>query len=102
MLTSSTQAAALSQAQALQIADQMEPDAATGAQTIDARYALLTYTATTGAKSGPDLQNVPVWMIWFQKVPQPQTNVALDAGVSHDLYVFLNATTGQMELTVWV
>ena len=100
-LTVPTQASVLSEAEALQIASQLNSDAASGAKTTSARYALLTYTAAAHGQNRPDLQNVPVWMIWFQKIVQPETSAAFATASLHDLYVFINANTGQMELTVW-
>ncbi|WP_161977147.1 hypothetical protein [Dictyobacter kobayashii] len=47
------------------------------------------------------LTNLPVWLIWFQKVPQPPTNVALSTQPAQDLYLFVNAQTGKIELRVW-
>ncbi|GCF08259.1 hypothetical protein [Dictyobacter arantiisoli] len=89
----------MSQAQALQLADQLEPDAAAGAHKKLLSSVSLTYLAASrGAK---DLRAVPVWMICYQDIPQAQTTVALDTGTAHDLYVFLNPRTGSIVLTVW-
>ncbi|GHO89109.1 hypothetical protein [Dictyobacter formicarum] len=91
----------ISQLQALQLATQAEPDATGGAKKIDTYYVLLAYTATAHNQNSASFSNLPVWLIWFQQVSQPPTNVALSTQPPQDLYLFINAQTGQVELTVW-
>ena len=90
-----------SQMQALQLAAQAEPDAAGGAKSINAYYVLLTYTAVAHNQDSASFTNLPTWLIWFQQVPQTPTNVALTTQPPQDLYLFINAQTGQVALRVW-
>lgn len=96
-LTSTDQQPALSQQQALAIARQFEPGAAATASNVSARYVLLTSTS---------LKNVPTWMIWYQKIPATSTLTNIDptppAQTTHDLYLFLDATTGEELLSIWI
>lgn len=101
VLSTPDNSASISQMQALQLAAQAEPDATDGAKSINAYYVLLTYTATAHSQNSASLTNLPTWLIWFQQVPQPPTNVALTTQPPQDLYLFINAQTGQVELTVW-
>lgn len=100
-LESSAAPATMSQAQALQLAQQFEPDAASGAKKTVAQAVLLTYPASAAIKGHADYQRVPVWMVWYQQIPQGQNDVAIDNQSAHDLYVFLDARAGQEVLTVW-
>ena len=105
VLGHSDQTPSLSQKQALLLAGQLEPDAATKAKNITAKYVLLTYTnpGTTGAH--PNLNNVPVWMIWYQQIPLIPADAAVDPTPFphsyHDLFVFLDANSGKEVLSVW-
>jgi hypothetical protein len=96
----------LSQQQAVFIARQREPDAATRAKSVSARYVLLNYPVRSTPTTHPNLTNVPVWMVWYQHVPQdradPSTDPTPSAHPYHDLYVFLDATSGKELLAVWV
>ncbi|GLV57063.1 hypothetical protein KDH_39010 [Dictyobacter sp. S3.2.2.5] len=91
----------ISRLQALQLAAQAEPDAATSAKKIDAHYVLLTYPAVTNHQNHSSFTNLPTWLIWYQQVPQPSTNVALTTQPPQDLYLFINAQTGQPALAIW-
>ncbi|GCE03765.1 hypothetical protein [Dictyobacter aurantiacus] len=91
----------ISQLQALQLAAQAEPAAAASAKKIDAYYVLLTYPAAANHQNHSSLTNLPTWLIWYQQVPQPSTNVALTTQPPQDLYLFINAQTGQLALAVW-
>ena len=98
-----TQAPALTQQEAIFIASQLEPDAATKAKKTSAQYVLLSYAATNTSTSYSGLHNVLAWMIVYQQIPLapadpgvtpfPQTN--------YDLYVFLDANTGKELLALW-
>lgn len=100
------QRAALGQQQALTLAAQYEPDAAAKAKSTVVRYVLLDYLAANGAKSHPDFNNTPVWMVWYQKIPLQPGDAAADPtpfpSSTHDLYVFLDANSGDEVLSVWV
>ena len=105
VLGHSDQTPTLSQKQALLLAGALEPDAATKAKSVTAKYVLITYTNPGTAGAHPNLTNVPVWMVWYQQIPL----LPADAGVDptpfphsyHDLYVFLDANNGKEVLSVW-
>lgn len=96
----------LSQQQALFIASQREPDAASRAKVVSARYVLLNYPVASTPTTHLNLTNVPAWMVWYQHIPQAPADPAIDPTPSshpyHDLYVFLDANTGKELLAVWV
>ncbi len=96
---------ALSQQQALLLAAQLEPDAATQARTITASYVLLNYPNVSTPATHASLNNVPVWMIWYQNVPYVPADASVDPTPfplsHHDLYVFIDATSGKELLAVW-
>ena len=96
----------LSQQQALFIANQREPDAASRAKVVNARYVLLNASATSTSAPHPNLTNATVWMVWYQHIPQDPADPAIDPTPSahpfHDLYVFLDANSGKELLSVWV
>jgi len=98
-LRSTEQKPALSQQQAVEIAKRLEPDAASKAKSTSARYALLTYPMTNTPATHPDWDNVEVWMIWYQQIPQSVGDTSFDSSIPprsyHDLYVFLDANSGQ-------
>ena len=87
----------LSQQQAVTLANQLEPDAASNAKSVNARYVLLSHNT---------LSNVPVWMVAYQKIPIAPNSAAVDPVPSthsyHDLYVFMDANTGKELLSVWI
>lgn len=89
----------LTQQQAVLVAGQVEPQAATRATEVDARYALFSYQ---GSASG--FHNVPVWVIHYRQVAEPRPDTAADpgaAGAKHDFYVFLEASSGRELLAIW-
>ncbi len=88
-----SQAPALSQQQALLLARQLIPDAATQAKSTTASYVLLNYPASSGH---PAFNNVPAWMIVYQQVP-----VTFSSQAHQDLYLFLDANTGKELLAIW-
>ncbi len=101
-----TQPPALNQQQALLIASELEPDAATHAESASTQYVLLNYTNKTTPATHPDLNNYPAWMILYQNIPLAPGDVSVDPTPfpqSHqDLYVFLDANTGKELLAIWV
>src|SRR5579884_4450235 len=105
-LEQANQTPKLSQQQALFIASQRQPDAASAAKVATARYVLLNAPVTGTPPTHPSLTNVPVWMIWYQHIPQNPADPAIDptplAHPFHDLYVFLDANSGKEVLSVWV
>ncbi len=101
-----TASAALDQQQATQLANQFEPDAATKAQSMTANYVVLSYTPTASASALPNLNNVSVWMLCYQRVPYVPADASVDPTPFphsyHDLYVFIDANSGKELLSVWV
>jgi hypothetical protein len=91
----------MSQKQALQLASQLQSEAAAGAKKTVAQAVLLDYPASAGVKGHTSYQHLPVWMIWYQQVPQGGNGIAIDNQPNHDLYVFLDVKTGQEVLTIW-
>jgi hypothetical protein len=105
VLGHASQTPALSQQQALFIASQLEPDAAAKAKSVSARYALLTYNSTTTPAAHAPLRDVPVWIVWYQKIPLEAASSSVDPTpfpqATHDLYVFLDASSGKELMAVW-
>src|SRR5207302_1182392 len=97
---------ALNQQQALLIASQLEPDAATKAKKTSAQYVLLNYTSTSASTSHTSLSNVPAWMVLYQQIPLASADPSADPNSpshsTHDLYVFLDANSGKELLAIWV
>lgn len=104
-LTHASQTSTLSQQQARVIAKQLEPEAATNAKSANAKYVSLTYTPT-GASTHANINNVPVWMVVYQRIPIEPNNASVDPVPStrsyHDLYVFIDANSGKEVLSVWL
>ncbi|GCE11698.1 hypothetical protein [Tengunoibacter tsumagoiensis] len=94
----------LSQAQALLLAGQQEPDAASQAQNTQAQYVLVNYPAKDGNHA--DIKDQPSWLIIYQKIPLQPTDAEVDPTPfpqsTHDLYLFLDASTGHEILSVWI
>ncbi len=112
-LSQSNQTPTVKQQQALLIASQLEPDAATKAKSTTAQFVLLNYqnkgTPTTSATPAvpvvhANFNNVPVWMVLYQKIPLPSADPAVDptplSHSSYDLYVFLDASSGKELLKI--
>ncbi len=91
-----SQTPALSQQQALLLANQLMPDAATQAKSTTASYVLLNYPASSNHPAHPDFNNVPAWMIVYRQVP-----VTFSSQTHQDLYLFLDASTGKELLAIW-
>ncbi len=104
-LSSAGQSPALSQQQAMTIANQLEPDAASNAKSTSVKYVLLNYVAT-GTATHASVNNVPVWMVLYQRIPIAPNNASVDPVPStrsyHDLYVFVDANSGKEVLSVWL
>ena len=104
-LRGTDQRPALSRQQAVEIANQLEPDAASRAKGTDTRYALLSYPMTKNAVTHPAWDNVAVWLVLYQKIPQGSGDTSFDpkspAQPYHDLYVFLDANSGQELFSLW-
>lgn len=96
---------ALSEQQALLIAGQLEPDAATKAQKTSARYVLLNFGGAGGATMQHAITNEPAWMVLYQQVPQGPADSSADPSQAlpqqQDLYVFLDANNGKELLAIW-
>jgi len=89
----------ISQQQALLMASQLEPDAATKAKHTVAEYVLLTYPNKATPATHADFNNVSAWMVIYQQVPLQPADASVDPTPfphSHyDLYVFIDSTTGK-------
>jgi hypothetical protein len=98
-----TETPALTQQEAIFIASQLEPDAATKAKKTSTQYVLLSYAGTNTSASYPGFHNVLAWMIVYQQIPL----ASADLGVTpfpkthYDLYLFLDANTGKELLALW-
>jgi hypothetical protein len=83
----------------------LEPTAAVNAKKITSRYVLLNYTANSGT-TPTNVENQPVWCIWYQHVPLQVNNTDVDgtslALVQQDIYVFLDDRTGKELIAFWV
>lgn len=95
----------LSQQQALVIASQLEPNAASKAKIAIAQYVLLNYPGK-GTPTHADFHNVPTWMVLYRSIPLEPANTSVDQASSphssYDLYVFLDASSGKELLAVQV
>ena len=104
-LSHAGQSPTLSQQQAMTIANQLEPDAANNAKSTNARYVLLNYVAT-GTSNHASVNNVPVWMVQYSRIPIAPNNASVDPVPTtrsyHDLYVFVDANSGKEVLSVWL
>ena len=96
-LGSTNQTPALNQQQALLLASELEPDAASHAKVTGAKYVLLNYPNTSTPAVHANFKGVPAWMITYQQIPQQSSSQA-----TYDLYVFLDANSGQELLAVRV
>lgn len=97
------QTASLNRQQALLLADQMEPQAAAHANSVSADYVLLNYKGSANTTAA--LHDVPAWLVHYSKVSGAAPDTAADphaANTPHDCYLFLDATTGQELLALWV
>jgi len=93
----------LTRQQALFLVNQMEPQAAAHASGVDAQYTLFSYKGSGSTSSG--FQNVPAWLVHYSGVAGARPDTAADPhapGGQHDLYVFLDASTGRELLSVWL
>lgn len=106
VLAHANQKPALSQQQALVTANQLEPAAAAQAKSTSAKYVLLNYSNLSTPGAHPHLLNVPVWMVWYQRIPLEPTGASGDPATSphsqYDLFVFLDANSGKEVLAVRV
>jgi hypothetical protein len=104
-LSSTDQKPTLDQQQALTIADQLEADAASEAKNVSARYALLTYPATSTPATHPNWNDVAVWIIWYHQIPAVSGDSSVVPTASkntyHDLYVCLDASSGKELFSLW-
>lgn len=101
-LTQDSQTPTISQQQAVLLANQLEPDAASQAQSIAAHFVLLNYRVITTPATHANFNNTPVWLVWYQHIPLAANDPSASTRSSHDLYVFLDGTSGKEVLKVWV
>lgn len=93
----------LTQQQALLLANQAEPQVAVHAHGVDAVYTLFSYKDSNSTSSS--WQDVPTWLVHYTGVEEPQPDTAADPQAthrSHDLYIFLDASSGQELLAIWL
>lgn len=96
------QVSAFTKQQALLLAGQLEP-AAAKAGSVTAVYTLFSYTAPNASQKS--FHDAAIWLVHYSKVPEPHPDTSADphaASASHDLYVFLDATSGQELLSLWL
>lgn len=97
--------AVMSKQQAMFFANELEADAASKAQSIDARYVTVTYAHSSTSASHPDLSDEPVWLITFHQIPFVRADTSVDAikypHATQNLYVFLAADSGKELFSVW-
>ncbi len=99
-LSSANETPALNQQQALLIAKQLAPDAATNAQHTTARFVLVTYPNAATPPAHSDLHDQPAWLIEYQGVPLASGDSSATGSSTYDLYVFLDGTTGKELLVI--
>lgn len=98
-LAPASQSPALPRQEALLIAQQLEPDAATSAKQTTAQYVLVTYPAASNLAAHPSLHDTPAWLIEYHSVPLAPGDSSASGRSTYDLYVFLDASSGK-ELVV--
>lgn len=100
------QTPALNKQQALLIASQLEPDAASKSKSSSTQYVLLNYPNKDKTATHTALNGVPAWMVLYQKIPLERSDTSVDPTSSpnayYDLYVFLDANNGKELLVVQV
>ena len=105
-LTQSNQTPTINKQQAILIANQLEADAAAHAKSTTAQFVVLTYQNKGTPATHPDFNNVPVWMVLYQKIPLQSPDPSVDptpqSRTSYDLYVFLDASSGKELLKIQV
>lgn len=99
-----SQTPALTQQEAIFLASQLEPDAATKAIKTSAQNVLLSYAGTNTSNSYPGFHNVLAWMIVYQQIPLAHSDLGVTPfpQTHYDLYVFLDANTGKELLALWL
>ena len=93
----------LTRQQALLLVNEMEPQIASRAGGVDASYTLFSYKGSNPAVASS--HGVPVWLVHYTKVSEPQPDTAADPHASsshHDFYVFLDANSGRELLAIWL
>lgn len=93
----------LTRQQALVLVNQLEPEIAAQAGTVNAQYTLFSYTNAN--TSQPVFQAMPVWLIHYAHVSEPRPDTNADSHASraqHDFYVFLDANSGRVLLAIWL
>lgn len=96
------QTAHLTQEQALLLANQMEPQAAAHAVSVQATYVLLNYEGKSSTLVS--FHNAPAWLIHYIHVAAAGPDTAADPHATnppHDCYFFLDANSGQELFALW-
>jgi hypothetical protein len=100
------QAPSVSQQQALQLASQLEPDAASLSKSSSAQYVLLNYPNKSTPATHANFNGVPSWLVVYRKIPLKSVAVSVDptpsSHTSYDVYVFLDANSGKELLVIQV
>ncbi len=101
-----SQTPAINQQQATLLASQLEPNAATNAKKTSVQYVLLNVSNKGIPTIHANLNNVPVWMVLYQKIPLQPADASVDPASSsrssYDLYLFLDANSGKELLAIQV
>ncbi|MBX5452247.1 hypothetical protein [Thermogemmatispora sp.] len=95
--------ATITQEQALLLASHWQPEVASKAKKVLARYVLLTYIPRNANR--PQMENIPAWMIIYEQVPLQPADASVDPTPfprsSYDFYLFLDAKSGKVLLSLW-
>jgi hypothetical protein len=100
------QAPTVSQQQALQLASQLEPDAASLSKSSSAQYVLLNYPNKSTPATHANFNGVPSWLVVYRKIPLKSAAASVDptpsSRTTYDVYVFLDANSGKELLVIQV
>nr|BBH95563.1 hypothetical protein KTA_37620 [Thermogemmatispora argillosa] len=103
ILGTPSQPASITQEQALLLASHWQPEAASKAKKVLARYVLLTYIPHNASR--PQIEKVPAWMIIYEQIPLQPADASVDPTPfprsSYDFYLFLDAKSGKVLLSLW-
>lgn len=93
----------LNREQAILLANQIQPEAATQASSVSVAYVLFSYDGNNDAT--PTYVKEPAWVVHYSNIKEPRPDTSADTeatSTQHDCYVFLDADSGQQLLSIWV
>jgi hypothetical protein len=93
----------LTRAQALLLANQMEPEVAARAGAANAQYTLFSYKSANSSQ--PVMRALPAWLVHYTQISEPLPDTSADshaARAHHDFYIFLDAQSGKELLAIWL